>query len=132
MTVPPGFEVKLSAAEPMITQPMAFCWDDRGRLWVAENRDYETRRAGFAASGDSRIVILEDHRRRRQMDTRKVFSTASPSLPPSPSASTASGSAPARTSSSCPTAIATTAPTPGSRCASPAGASRTATKRSTA
>ena len=30
-------------AEPMITQPMAFCWDDRGRLWVAENRDYESR-----------------------------------------------------------------------------------------
>ena len=39
MTAAPGFEVKLTAAEPMITQPIAFCWDDRGRLWVAENRD---------------------------------------------------------------------------------------------
>ena len=73
MTVPAGFEVKLSAAEPMITQPMAFCWDDRGRLWVAENRDYETRRTGFSNSGDSRILILEDVDGDGKMDTRKVF-----------------------------------------------------------
>jgi putative membrane-bound dehydrogenase-like protein len=52
---------------------MAFCWDDRGRLWVAENRDYETRRTGFSASGDSRIVILEDTDGDGRMDTRKVF-----------------------------------------------------------
>ncbi len=73
MTVPSGFEVKLAAAEPAITQPMAFCWDDRGRLWVAENRDYENRREGFANSGDSRIVILEDTDGDGKMDTRKVF-----------------------------------------------------------
>ncbi len=73
MTVPTGFEVKLAAAEPMVTQPMAFCWDDRGRLWVAENRDFENRRAGFANSGDSRIVILEDTDGDGKFDTRKVF-----------------------------------------------------------
>ena len=73
MTVVPGFEAQLSAAEPLITQPMAFCWDDRGRLWVAENRDYETRRKGFSGSGDSRIVILEDVDGDGKMDTRKVF-----------------------------------------------------------
>ncbi len=73
MTVPAGFEVKLAAAEPAITQPMAFCWDDRGRLWVAENRDYENRREGFANSGDSRILILEDTDGDGKMDTRKVF-----------------------------------------------------------
>lgn len=73
MTVPDGFEVKLFAAEPDITQPMAFCWDDRGRLWVAENRDYEARQKGFSASGDSRIVILEDTDGDGRMDTRKVF-----------------------------------------------------------
>ncbi|MEI6536856.1 MAG: DUF6807 family protein, partial [Verrucomicrobiaceae bacterium] len=32
MTVNTGLEVKLAAVEPMITQPNAFCWDDRGRL----------------------------------------------------------------------------------------------------
>ena len=60
MTLPDGFKVNSWANEPMITQPMAFAWDDRGRLWVAENRDYETRRIGFSNSGDSRILILED------------------------------------------------------------------------
>ena len=73
MTVPEGFEVKLAAVEPVITQPMAFCWDDRGRLWVAENRDYETRSAGFSADGNSRILILEDTNGDGKFDARKVF-----------------------------------------------------------
>ena len=73
MTVADGFEVKLAASEPMITQPMAFCWDDRGRLWVAENRDYETRKTGFANHGDSRILILEDTDGDGRFDSRKVF-----------------------------------------------------------
>ena len=47
MTVKEGFKVNVFAAEPMITQPMAFCWDSRGRMWIAENRDYETRGAVF-------------------------------------------------------------------------------------
>lgn len=73
MTVADGLEVNLFASEPAITQPMAFCWDDRGRLWVAENRDYETRRTGFSADGNSRILILEDEDGDGKMDTRKVF-----------------------------------------------------------
>ncbi|MEJ6644609.1 MAG: PmoA family protein [Akkermansiaceae bacterium] len=73
MTMPAAFEVKLAAVEPMITQPMAFCWDDRGRLWVAENRDYETRGQGFSADGNSRILILEDTDADGKFDTRKVF-----------------------------------------------------------
>ncbi|MFZ9747298.1 MAG: PVC-type heme-binding CxxCH protein, partial [Opitutaceae bacterium] len=73
MTPAPGLEVRLAAAEPMITQPMAFCWDDRGRLWIAENRDYETRRTGFANHGDSRILILEDTDGDGTFDQRKVF-----------------------------------------------------------
>ncbi len=73
MTVPHGLEVKLAAVEPMITQPMAFCWDDRGRLWVAENRDYETRSTGFSADGNSRILILEDTDGDGKFDKRSVF-----------------------------------------------------------
>lgn len=73
MTVADGLEVRLAAAEPMITQAMAFCWDHRGRMWVAENRDYENRKAGFSGSGDSRIVILEDTDGDGRFDTRKVF-----------------------------------------------------------
>ena len=73
MTLQDGFEVKAFAHEPMITQPMAFCWDDRGRLWIAENRDYESRGSGFSNSGDSRILILEDSDRDGVADSRKVF-----------------------------------------------------------
>lgn len=73
MTLPDGFQVNSFANEPMITQPMAFCWDDRGRMWIAENRDYENRGKGFANFGDSRILILEDTDRDGVADSRKVF-----------------------------------------------------------
>jgi len=73
MTMADGFDVNVYAAEPMITQPMAFCWDDRGRMWIAENRDYESRGRGFANDGNSRILILEDPDRDGAADSRKVF-----------------------------------------------------------
>lgn len=73
MTIKDGYAVNAWAAEPMVTQPMAFCWDDRGRLWVAENRDYESRAKGFSNDGNSRIVILEDTDRDGVADSRKVF-----------------------------------------------------------
>jgi putative membrane-bound dehydrogenase-like protein len=73
MTVQPGFQVNLFASEPMISQPMAFCWDARGRLWVAENRDYESRGSGFSSDGSSRILILEDTDRDGVADSRKIF-----------------------------------------------------------
>lgn len=73
MSVKPGYQVQAWAAEPMITQPMAFCWDDKGRLWVAENRDYESRGKGFSNGGDSRILILEDTDKDGVADSRKVF-----------------------------------------------------------
>ena len=43
MTVPQGFKVTLSAAEPDVVQPIAFAIDDRGRLWVAEAYTYPIR-----------------------------------------------------------------------------------------
>lgn len=73
MTLQDGFQAGIYASEPMITQPMAFCWDDKGRIWVAENRDYEDRRKGFANDGTSRILILEDTNDDGVADTKKVF-----------------------------------------------------------
>ena len=78
MTVRDGFTVNAWASEPMITQPMAFAWDDRGRMWIAENRDYETRGKGFSGSGDSRILILEDTDRDGEADSVKVFAEGIP------------------------------------------------------
>lgn len=38
--VPLDCELKLFAAEPDIAKPIAFAWDERGRCWVVETRDY--------------------------------------------------------------------------------------------
>ena len=73
MTSIEGYSVKAWAGEPMVQQPMAFCWDDRGRLWIAENLDYETRGRGFSKAGNSRITILEDTDKDGIADSRKVF-----------------------------------------------------------
>ncbi|TLV02684.1 PVC-type heme-binding CxxCH protein [Dyadobacter luticola] len=73
MTVKDGYLVNAYASEPMMTQPMAFCWDDRGRMWIAENKDYESRGKGFSNAGTSRILILEDTDHDGVADTKKVF-----------------------------------------------------------
>ncbi|HEX8041103.1 MAG TPA: PVC-type heme-binding CxxCH protein [Chryseosolibacter sp.] len=73
MTLIDGYKVNVWASEPMMTQPMAFCWDDRGRMWVAENKDYESRGHGFSNAGNSRILILEDTDRDGVADKKKVF-----------------------------------------------------------
>ncbi|GAB3226171.1 ThuA domain-containing protein [Algoriphagus aestuariicola] len=56
--VPVGFEMELFASEPMIINPIAMAWDERGRLFVIETVDYpnEIRKEG----GDDKIKILED------------------------------------------------------------------------
>ncbi|MEW6306122.1 MAG: PVC-type heme-binding CxxCH protein [Verrucomicrobiota bacterium] len=38
--VDPGLRVELVAAEPLVVDPVAVCWDERGRMFVAENRGY--------------------------------------------------------------------------------------------
>jgi putative membrane-bound dehydrogenase-like protein len=40
MTVADGFSVKLVAAEPMVRQPVAIDFDERGRLWVVQYLQY--------------------------------------------------------------------------------------------
>jgi putative membrane-bound dehydrogenase-like protein len=40
MTVPEGFRVEVFASEPDIRQPVAACFDERGRLWVIEYLQY--------------------------------------------------------------------------------------------
>ncbi len=40
MTVADGFAVELAAAEPLVRQPVAIDFDDRGRLWVMQYLQY--------------------------------------------------------------------------------------------
>ena len=59
LQTPEGFEVKIFAAEPDIVNPIAFSWDERGRLWVLESTNYPHESIG-AESGGDRITICED------------------------------------------------------------------------
>ena len=58
MSLPPGFQVSLVAAEPKVVQPIAMCFDERGRLWVVEGMSYPKKRPD--GTGADRILILED------------------------------------------------------------------------
>lgn len=58
-TVPPGFEVRLFASEPEVVNPVAMCWDERGRLWVLELYEYPLG-ARPGTPGRDRVKILED------------------------------------------------------------------------
>ncbi len=80
MTVPPGFSVSLFAGEPDVHQPIAFCFDDRGRLWVVEAFVYPKRIKGDGPmlpeadrkKGD-KILIFEDTDGDGKFDKRTVF-----------------------------------------------------------
>jgi putative membrane-bound dehydrogenase-like protein len=69
---PAEFKVELFAEEPMIGKPITFQFDERGRLWVIEARDYPNRvlRGGV---GDDRIKILEDTNGDGKADKATVF-----------------------------------------------------------
>ncbi|MDH3585169.1 MAG: hypothetical protein OER86_13240 [Phycisphaerae bacterium] len=69
MAVPDGFSVQAFAGEPDVVQPIAFCIDPRGRLWVVENYSYPN----WKAEGRDRILILEDTDGDGRFDKRKVF-----------------------------------------------------------
>ena len=56
--VPEGFYVELFAAEPDIINPVAFTWDEQGRLWVVQSMDYPHKLEDEV--GGDRITICED------------------------------------------------------------------------
>lgn len=69
MQLPPGFQATLVAAEPDVVQPISFCIDDRGRLFVAEVFNY----GAWKPTGNDRIVILEDTDGDSRADKRTLF-----------------------------------------------------------
>ncbi|MBX3238666.1 MAG: ThuA domain-containing protein [Chitinophagaceae bacterium] len=56
--LPEGFSARLFASEPDIINPIAFAWDERGRLWVVQSMDYPHGLANEV--GGDRITICED------------------------------------------------------------------------
>src|SRR6266850_2331428 len=69
MTVPDGFSVSLFAGEPDVMQPIAFDFDDRGRVWVVENFSYPD----WKTTNRDRILILTDKDGDGRFDERKIF-----------------------------------------------------------
>jgi len=71
MTLPKGFKSFLFAGEPDVKQPIAFCLDDRARLWVVEGYDYPRKKP--EGEGTDRIVVFEDTNGDHKFDKRTVF-----------------------------------------------------------
>jgi putative membrane-bound dehydrogenase-like protein len=69
MTLPDGFSATLFAGEPDVVQPIAFTFDDRGRLWVVENLSYP----GWKGDKKDRVLIFEDADGDGVFDKRTVF-----------------------------------------------------------
>src|SRR5687767_5871539 len=65
----PGLKIELVASEPLVIDPVAIAFDEFGRLFVAENRDYPTGPgAGKPPSGT--VAVLEDVDRDGRYDKR--------------------------------------------------------------
>ncbi|MEM7307439.1 MAG: PVC-type heme-binding CxxCH protein, partial [Planctomycetota bacterium] len=71
MTLPPGFEVDVIAAEPELHQPVTFTIDPKGRIWVVEAHSYPNKRA--AGEGLDAILVFEDRDHDGSFETRTVF-----------------------------------------------------------
>jgi putative membrane-bound dehydrogenase-like protein len=73
MAIPVGFDVSIFASEPAIGEPIAFTFDDRGRIWVVENYNYVNRRSHQETSPVTRIQILEDTDSDGEFDKKRTF-----------------------------------------------------------
>ena len=56
-----GFAVKLVAAEPLITAPVAMTFDKDGRIWVVQMNDYMPDTLGIGEDKPTgKVVIVSD------------------------------------------------------------------------
>jgi hypothetical protein len=69
--LPTGFKAELIASEPDVVQPIAFTFDERGRIWVVEGNSYPQPRE--VGQGQDRIKILEDQDGDGTFETKKIF-----------------------------------------------------------
>jgi putative membrane-bound dehydrogenase-like protein len=67
--VAPGFMIQLVAAEPLVTDPVAACFDAEGRLYVVEMRDYSEQDQEHLGQ----IRVLEDTDQDGRFDRSTVF-----------------------------------------------------------
>ena len=70
--VPAGFSLELFASEPDIIKPISFTFDERGRLWVIEAKNYPND-VRNGEPGDDQIKIVEDTNGDGKADKFTVF-----------------------------------------------------------
>jgi putative membrane-bound dehydrogenase-like protein len=71
--VPVGTRLVLFASEPMVINPIAIDWDERGRAWVVESFGYPNDVPKEPGTGADRIKILEDTDNDGKADKVTVF-----------------------------------------------------------
>lgn len=73
MQLPVGFRCQLVASEPLVRNPIAMDWDNRGRLWIAENGTYAERGLRFDTRLSDRLLILKENDANGAADETIVF-----------------------------------------------------------
>ncbi len=71
--VPADFELQLFATEPDVVKPIFVAWDERGRAWVVEARDYPHGLVAEGEPGHDDIKICEDTNGDGRADKFTVF-----------------------------------------------------------
>ena len=73
MHVPDGFMVEVAAEAPLVKHPMWACFDDRGRLFVAESGGLNLNSDDLLKDPPSSILLLEDTKADGHFDKSTVF-----------------------------------------------------------
>ncbi len=73
ITVPVGFKISLAAASPLVSHPIMAGFDDRGRLFVAENSGKNLKREDLEKELPNSIALLTDTDDDGVFDKRSVF-----------------------------------------------------------
>ena len=76
--MPPGYELKLVASEPLVREPTGVCWDERGALFVCELHGYnlegqydvdDLNKQGIEDHEVRRVQANDDAKRRAELET---------------------------------------------------------------
>ena len=71
--LPAGYTLSVAAAAPLVTHPIAGCFDDRGRLFVGDAVGVNWKKDQLEANPPNRVLMLEDTDSDGSFDRSTVF-----------------------------------------------------------